>query len=155
MPNEPFEVRITVSNVGEDPVVFKRHWKWAENTWFFEAHGPDGVTTRSTPALFDIAADTMCSHFVPLFPGDTFSTTTIVNHQFTPEGDWPPDGAENLPPELSFDKQLEFTQPGPHLLRLVYVSDDRATEQHCASGGYPVWKGKLESPWSNINVVTR
>ncbi len=151
-PDELFEVRIVVSNSGEEPFVFKRHWKWAENTWYFEAQDSTGETTKSTPALFDIAADSMCLHFIPMYPGDTFSTTTVINHTFVPEGDWPPEGAEHLPTELSFDKQIGFAHPGNYRLRLVYVSEHRPREDHCASGGCPIWTGKLESTWANFKV---
>jgi hypothetical protein len=129
----PFTVRIVVSNVGQEALVFKRHWKWAENTMFLEVEGPSGEVRRSSPALFDIPVAAMCSFFVPLYPGDVFSTAAVFN------GNWPP--------------TVDFTKPGKYRLRLIYVSDARSKEQGCSHGGVPIWLGRISSEWTEFEVV--
>ena len=132
---EPFKISITVKNTGEDPIVFKRHWKWAENTWYLEVEGPDGSLLTSSPALFDIPAEKICSYFIPLQPDDEYSTGTIIN------GTWPP--------------SIDLPMPGKYKLRLVYVSEDRPREKQCTHGGVPIRMGRTKSNWSETKVVTK
>ena len=132
---EPFEIRIIATNAGEDPLVFKRHWKWATNSWFLQVKNPDGHLAESTPFIGDISVDVMCSYFVPLYPNDSLVTTAAIN------GEWPP--------------ALSFGKPAEYRVRLVYVSEHRPREQHCSSGGVPIWIGRTESKWTQIKVVAK
>ena len=132
---QQFEITIAVENNGEEPFVFKRHWKWAENTWYLEVEGPDGLLTPSTPGLFDIPADKVCSYFIPLQPGDTYSTPAVIN------GKWPP--------------SIDLPGSGILRIRLVYVSEERRREAQCSHGGVAIWTGSTMSNWFEVKVESK
>lgn len=130
--SEPFAVRITVSNTGNQGCLFKQYWKWATNRMFLEVLGPDGAIWTSGPRLFDIKRDFDCFYTKPLGSGDSFSFAVTVN------GD-----LQTLP--------LELRHVGHLRLSWRYLGDP-STAKTCKIADVFTWTKDLQSNIVDLDV---
>ena len=129
-----FTVSFTVTNRGPEGVYFKRPWKWATNGLLLQATDSAGRVYQSTPVFFDILADSRCIFFKALGSGNSFTFEESVG----PKGHLP---------------SLPLPAPGRYRVKWVYDVKHYDDEAACASGGWPIWRGRAESP--EIEVVVQ
>jgi hypothetical protein len=126
-------LRFEVSNFGRDGVYFKIPWKWASNAMRVVATSSNGRVYTTETRLYDIAQESVCTHFKALGPREDFR----FEQSFT---------REEFGPQLRLPLgvyQLKWTYDVAH-------SEDEAT---CAGGGWPIWKGKAESSPVRLEVT--
>jgi hypothetical protein len=124
---EPFAVSLTVTNDSEAGFYFKKPWKWASNGLSLRATAEDGRSFESATLLYDIATTERCTFFKPLGPGDSYTFQFLL-------------GAREFGPDL------RLPTPGRYAVKWVYEARHYEDEESCATGGWPIWKGRAESP---------
>lgn len=129
-----FRVRFSATNLGPDPVYFKRPWKWASNGLLLRARGSDGTVIESSTVLFDIESRFVCGHVKPLLTGETL--------EFVEELGW----NAALP-------SLLLKAPGAYELEWVYEPKVYDSDEACAPTGWPIWRERTSSP--SVSVVVK
>jgi hypothetical protein len=129
-----FTASFTVTNRGPEGLYFKQPWKWAINGLLLQARDRAGKVYESTTVLIDISTEARCTFFKALGSGDSFT----FHEDIGPAGHLP---------------SLPLPGPGRYRLRWVYDVKHYDDESVCASGGWPIWRGRATSP--EVEVVVR
>jgi len=130
---EPLKLTFEVSNNGADGFYFKVPWKWATNGMRVVAIGSEGREYASGTALYDIAAESACTHFKALGSHERL--------QF-----------ERTLPDSGIGPTLQLP-PGSYQLKWIYDVVHYEDEKTCAAGGWPIWGGKAESSPVTLEVM--
>jgi hypothetical protein len=83
------------------------------------AAGPNGLRVASSAVLFDIPAALVCTHFIPLRPGETFMFAQQFNAGVV----------------------ILALSPGSYELVWPYAPSNDPSEAVCTAGSWPIWRG--------------
>jgi hypothetical protein len=131
--NEPLKLGFEVTNRGEHGFYFKVPWKWAPNGMHVVATATDGRVYTTSSLLYDIASDSVCTHFKAVGPYESFRF-----EQSFARTEWAP--------------QFQLP-PGSYVLRWTYDAAHYEGEAKCAAAGWPIWKGRIESEAVRMDVT--
>jgi hypothetical protein len=129
----PLKLSFAVSNLGKDGIYFKIPWKWAPNAMRVVATATDGRVYATETRLYDIAQESVCTHFKAVGPREDYRFEQLFTR-------------EELAPQLRLP-------PGVYQLRWIYDVAHSEDEAACASSGWPIWKGKAESGPVRLEVT--
>lgn len=162
-----FRVRLTVSNPTHDSLAFRWHYAWGGETMYLEAvplAGGDAVYSKPIKACVDpnvVGPAYFCHsfHLLPVGASESFEVTVSI--------------VRSLPPTEAHDQvividdslnalvitvgpgqaAIALPSPGKYRVRWVYQNSPVEEEATCPSVGAPIWHGRLESNWLEVEVA--